>query len=413
MTKSVLMIAFHFPPAAMGSGHLRTLAFARHLPALGWEPTVLSATRAAYTHVNLSNNELIPDGCRVQRAFSLDSGRHLAIRGRYPGFLAAPDRWASWWPAAVWHGLRLIRQHHVEAIWSTYPIMTAHGVARTLSRRTGLPWIADFRDPVPNLVPGGNRYTAAAQARMERAVLRDATRIVFTTPGAMHDYAERYPEASAASKLSVIENGYDEAAFEGISDPVSKNGQKPLIMVHSGLLYPDGRNPLPFFNALAQLKAAGRIKEGDLKVILRASGSVDAYAREIERLGLAGLVALGPSISHREALAEQAEADALLLFQGEKFDRQIPAKVYEYLRVGRPIFALVGANGDTAAVLRETGGAELAPIDDADVIATRLVKFIDALLAGRAPAARPEAVARRSRREGAAILGNMLNQVVL
>jgi hypothetical protein len=124
-------------------------------------------------------------------------------------------------------------------------------------------------------------------------------------------------------------------------------------------------------------------------------------------------VALGPSISHREALAEQAEADSLLLFQGEKFNRQIPAKVYEYLRVGRPIFALVGANGDTAAVLRETGGAELAPIDAVDAIATRLASFIDALLMGQAPSARPEAVARRSRREGAAILGNMLNQVVV
>jgi hypothetical protein len=291
--------------------------------------------------------------------------------------------------------------------------MTAHSVARTLSRRTGLPWIADFRDPVPNLLPGGNRYTATAQARMERAVLRDATRIVFTTPGAMRDYAARYPEASAASKLSVIENGYDEAAFEDLPGALSKTGQKPLTMVHSGLLYPDGRNPLPFFNALAQLKSSGRIEDGDLRVILRASGSVDAYGREIQRLELAGLVTLEPSISHREALAEQAGADALLLFQGDKFDRQIPAKVYEYLRVGRPIFALVGANGDTASVLRETGGAELAPIDDADVIAARLARFIDALLDGRAPSARPAAVAQRSRREGAVTLADMLNQVVV
>ena len=38
--KRVLMIAFHFPPVAMGSGHLRTLGFVRHLPALGWEPSV-------------------------------------------------------------------------------------------------------------------------------------------------------------------------------------------------------------------------------------------------------------------------------------------------------------------------------------------------------------------------------------
>ena len=50
--KKVLMIAFHFPPVAMGSGHLRTLGFVRYLPDCGWEPTVLSVNARALPRVD-------------------------------------------------------------------------------------------------------------------------------------------------------------------------------------------------------------------------------------------------------------------------------------------------------------------------------------------------------------------------
>jgi hypothetical protein len=120
------MIAYHFPPAAMGSGHLRTLGFARYLPALGWDPIVLSARSLAYPRTAPMDDEAIPPGCRVSRSLAFDARRHFGIGGKYPAFLAQPDRWASWWPSAVLQGLRIIRRQQVRAIWSTYPIMTAH-----------------------------------------------------------------------------------------------------------------------------------------------------------------------------------------------------------------------------------------------------------------------------------------------
>lgn len=411
MESNVLMIAFHFPPAAMGSGHLRALGFAKYLPSLGWNPIVLSARALAYPRTTPLDDRVIPSGCMVRRTLALDAGRHLAIAGKYPGFIAQPDRWASWWPTAIWQGLRLIRRHQVRAIWSTYPIMTAHCIARTLSHATHLPWIADFRDPVASSVSAENRFAVAAQHRWERRVLCDAERVVFTTPGAMRAYAENYPEAHAKGRLAVIENGYDEAAFAGLPQPALQRIRRPLVMLHSGLLYSDGRNPVPFFTALARLKDSGAVSEGDLKVVLRASGSEADYAREIQRLGLEGLVTLEPPISNREALEEQAEADALLLFQGTRFARQIPAKLYEYLRIGRPIFALVGEQGDTAEVLSRTGGAELAPLDDPDAIELRLREFIRALREGGVPRARATEVARYSRQAGTVLLADLLNQV--
>jgi hypothetical protein len=412
MGKTVLLIAFHFPPAAMGSGHLRTLGFARYLPASGWRPIVLAARAIAYPRTAPIAAGTIPAGCKVERALAFDAGRHFAIAGKYPGWIAQPDRWASWWPAAMLRGLRLIRQHRVDAIWSTYPIMSAHCIARSLSRTAKLPWIADFRDPVASSVSAANPFAFASQQRWEQRVLRDAARVTFTTQGALRDHAARYPAAHAAGRLALIENGYDEAAFASLPPPAPPSETKTLVLLHSGLLYPDGRSPIPFFTALAQLKAAGEINADSVRIILRASGFEATYASALRNLGIADIVTLAPPVSNHEALLEQARADALLLFQGDHFDRQIPAKLYEYLRIGQPIFALVGAAGDTAAVLRTTGGAMLAPPADSEAIATQLLAFIRALREGRAPRVKSEIVAHYSRQAGAVSLANLLDAVI-
>ena len=405
------MIAFHFPPVAMGSGHLRTLGFVRNLPALGWEPIVLSANASAYPRVDVANNKLIPADCHVHRAFALDARRHLGIGGKYPAFLAQPDRWACWWPAAVWQGLRLIRRHRVGAIWSTYPIMTAHCIADTLSRLTGLPWLADFRDPVASSVESGNRFSVSSQKRWEQRVLARATRVVFTTPGALRGYAGRFPDSAQAGRLAVIPNGYDETALANLPTTVDRRLRRRLRLVHSGILYPEGRNPVPFFTALANLRAAGILADDDIEIVLRASGSETAYAEEIRRRDLGNMVTLAPPISNREALHEQSDADALLLFQGARYDRQIPAKVYEYLRIGRPIFALVGEGGDTAELLRDTGGAAQVPVDDVSAIECGFVEFIKALRDGHAPVADASVVERYSRYQGAVALSRLLDEV--
>ncbi|AGG90142.1 hypothetical protein R2APBS1_3070 [Rhodanobacter denitrificans] len=408
--KCVLMTGFHFPPSALSSGHLRLLAFTKYLPERGWDPVVLSATPGAYELTDPASVRSIPKECNVYRAFALDAKRHMAVMGRYPSIFALPDRWSSWWPAAVWNGLRLIRRHHAQAIWSTFPIMTSHCVAYTLHRLTGIPWIADFRDPVASSTAGKNPMAVRSQARWERRVLSCAARSVFTTPGAMQWCAERYPEAWRAGRLTVIANGYDDEAFADLRRPPPQAG-RPLVLLHSGLLYPEGRSPLPFFAALARLRDSGGVTAGMIKVVLRASGSEATYTREIQRLGLGEMVTLAPPVGNREALFEQVAADGLLLFQGSRFDLQIPAKVYEYLRIGRPIFALVGPNGDTAALLRESGGAEFVAADDVDAIATGLRRFLYALTKGTAPSQRPAVVAQYSRRAGAAQLASLLDQV--
>lgn len=410
--KRLLMLAFHFPPAAAGSGPLRTLGFARYLPVNGWEASVLTASEWVYARTAATNDGLIPDGCNVYRAPALDVQRHLSIRGKYFGFLAQPDRWSTWWAAAVWKGLRIIRRERIGAIWSTYPIMTAHCVAYTLHALTHLPWIADFRDPVSTSAEPDNPFTVRSQRRWEQRVLRRASAVTLTTPGARDAYAAQYPEAARSGRLAVIQNGYDEADFMHL--PTTHAGVRtgPLVLLHSGVLYPDGRDPSAFFGAIAALKRAGVVDANTVRIVLRASGHEARYQQQLDRLGIADLVTLAPAIGNHEALVEQAQADALLLFQGNRFDRQIPAKLYEYLRIGKPIFALVGMRGDTAGLLRDAGVGELVDLHDEDAIQDHLGRFIARVACGEGTRHARLDVTYWSRLQRSTELARLLDQLV-
>ena len=104
----------------------------------------------------------------------------------------------------------------------------------------------------------------------------------------------------------------------------------------SGLVYPSERDPTQLFAALRRLANTGRLHLGKLKVRFRASGH-DAMLRALARdHQLDERIELLPPVPDREALEEMVRADGLLLLQAANCNEQIPAKLYEYLRAGRP-----------------------------------------------------------------------------
>ncbi len=388
MEKRVLLIAFHYPPIMGSSGLQRTLKFSQYLEEYGWSPLVLTAHPRAYEQLSLDQLEDIPRDMVLERAFALDTAHQLSIRGHYPGWLALPDRWASWWLGGVWSGLRMIRRHRPQVLWSTFPIATAHLIGLTLNRLTGIPWIADFRDSMTEENYPHGRTKWKLYRRIEQLTVKMCRRATFTTPGAVRMYTERYPQIPI-SRWVTIANGYDEENFvQAETDKTaSVPSQGKTVLVHSGLLYPEERNPRPFFQALSELTADGRIGSRGLKIILRASGYEEYYGCLLDEYGINEMVSLEPAIGYKAALYEMLQADGLLVFQATNCNHQIPAKIYEYLRARRPIFALTDPSGDTAGVLHQAGIDSIVPLDDKDKISEGLLKFLDLINSQRAPIA--------------------------
>jgi hypothetical protein len=167
--------------------------------------------------------------------------------------------------------------------------------------------------------------------------------------------------------------------------------------VHSGLLYPDSRDPTAFFSALKRLVADGRLPPGSVKIILRASGHDDYYRRLIVENGVQDIVSPEPAVSYHEALTEMLNADGLLIFQASDCNHLIPAKLYEYMRARKPILALTDPNGDTADLMRASGLDTIVPLDRETEIADGLFQFISRVRDGSAPKASDRAIASHSR----------------
>lgn len=408
MVRQVLMIAFHYPPMRGSSGIQRTLKFTQHLPEHGWNPVVLSASlRAYHDHCDGQDSE-VPCQASVTRAFALDAARHLSLGGRFPRWLALPDRWSSWVLGAVPTGLHLIRRHRPAAIWSTYPIASAHMVGLALNRMTGLPWIADLRDPMTDTDYPPDPPTRRAYAWIEQMAVRHCAAAVCTTQGAQRTYRTRFPDVPP-ERFVLIENGYDEQDFTSLAPP-ARAGNARFTLLHSGVVYPSERDPSALFEALGRLLRAGEVSPSTFELVLRASGHDEYLAGLALRHGIMGMVTLLPHRPYREALAEMLSADGLLVLQSASCNQQVPAKLYEYLRARRPILALTDASGDTAHLLRQAGLDTMAPLDDASAIMLAVRRFLQLARSGRAPLPSDDAIATCSRRARSLQLAHLLER---
>ncbi len=410
MTRRVLMIGYHYPPMQGSSGILRMLKYSQYLPRFGWWPIVLTVHPRAYARSSDDQMASIPQGVIVKRAFAMDSAIHLSVRGRYPSLLEVPDRWISWLLGAVPAGMALIRRYRPQAIWSTYPIATAHLVGLALRRLSGLPWIADFRDPMAQEGYPANERRWRAYRWIEAQALEHASQCLFTTSGTMEMYAARYPNIPR-SRLRLNENGYDEESFGAESVSGVRLNAGRLMFLHSGIVYPSERDPTALFGALADLLGKGSISPDTVEFVFRASGH-DEHLRELlEKFGISSIVRLEPPVSYRAALAEMLAADALVVLQASNCNAQVPAKLYEYFRARRPILGLTDPIGDTADTMRRAGIDTIVNLASREDIALMLPRFIDRVRSGTAPRASDAAVQTTSRLARAQELAEVLDEL--
>ncbi len=431
--KRVLVVAYYFPPAG-GPGVQRVLKAVKYLGLSGWQPTVLTVADGAFPQHDPSLAADVPPGVEVVRTRALDpfglygrltgkKGTAAVPVGTAAGGGGAADRLARWvranlflpdarvgWvPFARRAGLRMHRARPFDAVLTSGPPHSVHLVGRTLARRTGVPWVADFRDPWTGI----NFYhelpmTALARRidhRLEASVLREADRLVTVSPTWARTLAEKAgrPEADVA----VVHNGFDGADFaglEGVAPPADR-----FVLAHVGSLY-GSRNPAALWEALGRLRAAGRLG----RFALRLVGQVDAAARaEAAAHGLADLIETRVYVQHAVAWREMRSASALLLsVEGFGLDRgMITGKLYEYLGSGRPVVGLGPADGDAAHLLQQTGAGLMTARDDAAGLASHLDRLLTDWEQGRpAAGAPPDAAAPYTREAQTGLLAQALDR---
>jgi len=353
--KRVLFLDYFFPPLA---SDWRGAAFAKLLPQFGWQPIVISAHESARYQKDYDLLKEIPKDLEVHRVPHQEPNMILQ-RFRYKLKIAAdfPDYYRTWYFPAYDEARKILQKEEVDLIYSASPTFTTALVAMRLKSEFNIPWVADFNDgwavndflnlELDRTLIRPLRWLQQRRIRKaEAAILQSADKIVI-----VHWHVkERWCRLHAinGAKICVITEGYDESVFRGLK-PRSLYPER-LTIVFLGNFYPAYREIfMKFAHAVTEID-----KNAELVFIGRAGAAV-------QEMNLPNSTCILPL--PRQKAIEFALGSHFLLLVMPPYAKWIPAKTFDYLRIGKPILAIVPGDGDPARIVRESGGGFLLPFD--------------------------------------------------
>ncbi|MDO9554312.1 glycosyltransferase family 4 protein [Rhodonellum sp.] len=395
MSKRVLIITYYWPPSA-GSGVQRWLKFAKYLPDFGWDPVIFTPENPDFELRDESllkevepqtevlkfpiwepygifrklKGEKLGDTAKVleKKEKSILDQLGISLRAN----LLVPDPRVFWVRPSVKFLKDLVDQGQFQAVITTGPPHSMHLIGRNLKRKTGIPWLADFRDPwsqwefldaLPMM-----KMVRNIHKKLEMSVLKEADTITTISPTFQKDF-----EALAHKKIHLLTNGYDPSDMPGNwSDILPDQGK--LEIVYTGVI-DSIRNPIPFLEAMQAV-----FEKSENPVKLRFVGKVSEQVQEFiaEEEWRRAHVALEGYVSHEEVFGFYQKAHLLLLILTDTKNAKgnIPGKLFEYMATGRPILALGDPYGDAAIILKKANAGQVFAHTDREGVQTFLREFI-------------------------------------
>ncbi|MBS4057191.1 MAG: glycosyltransferase family 4 protein [Bacteroidales bacterium] len=383
--KKVLIITYYWPPSG-GAGVQRWLKFVKYLREFNWEPVVYTPLNPETPATDNSLSNEIPAGLtvlqtkvwepftlykaftgrkkseKIQTAFLSEDKKpgltekiSIWIRGNF--FI--PDARKFWIKPSVSYLSAWVKDHPVDLIISTGPPHSMHMIALGLKHKTGLPWLADFRDPWTEIdFYHELQLTALADKKhhaLEKMVLSTADRVSVISQGMAKQFNLIHPASYA-----VITNGFDESDYHAAT-PVR---QSSFALAHIGSLVKT-RNPQVLWKALSLLCDEVDGFSADLEI--RLIGKTDQFVVEaIETAGLLSNMNKIDYLTHDLVGQEQQQANVLLLLINNTPNAKLilTGKLFEYMQSGRPILCIGPVDGDAASVLEETGTGKCIDFED-------------------------------------------------
>ena len=374
--KRVLIISYYWPPSG-GSGVQRWVKFAKYLPSESWQPVIYTPENPELLVLDERLGDEVPNVVEIIKTPILEPYslyKRLFVRSKKTevnpinhqeksvfqkfsmwirGNFFIPDPRSLWIRPSVKFLKKYLKENPVDVIISTGPPHSMHLIAQKLSKITGLPWIADFRDPWTKMFYfkhlNLSSWAERKHKKLEQSVLDDATAIVAVSPLVKEEF-----ELMTQTPVHLITNGYDEEDFD-----INIEADSSFNITHTGLFASDG-NPDRLWEVLAE-KAAEDIEFKE-KLRLRLVGKTDnEIIKSIIKLGLeSNLVDRGYQ-PHKEAVGEQKCADLLLLplRKEPEYRATLPGKLFEYLAAKKPVLGIGQRDGAMAKILEETGAGEV------------------------------------------------------
>ena len=408
--KRVLIISYYWPPTG-GSGVQRWVKFAKYLPSEGWQPVIYTPENPEQLAVDASLAAEVPAEAEIIKTRILEpyelykrllrrSGHSKEAVEVNPvnaqnksklqkmamwvrGNLFLPDPRCLWIGPSVRFLKKYLKEHPVDLIVSTGPPQSMHLIGRRLAAETGIPWIADFRDPWTKIFYfkhlSMTRATQKWHEKMEARVLNEATAVVAVSPLVQQDF-----QAMTQTPVELITNGFDECDFAADRCTEAFGGPSAEFTVtHTGLFAADG-NPTALWDVLAEKCKACEQFGKALKIKL--IGKTDRQIiKAVTDAGLEkNLVDMGYQ-THAVAIEEQRKASLLILplRKEPEYKAVLPGKLFEYMASYRPVLGIGQKDGAMAMILDRTKSGVVLDWEDKAEIAAYIDQCWEKHLEGR------------------------------
>ena len=408
--KRVLIISYYWPPTG-GSGVQRWVKFAKYLPSEGWQPVIYTPENPEQLAVDESLAAEVPEAAEVVKTRIIEpyelykkllrrSGHSKEAVEVNPvnaqnksllqkaamwvrGNLFRPDPRCLWIGPSVRFLKKYLSEHPVDLIVSTGPPQSMHMIGLRLSRETGLPWIADFRDPWTkifyfkhlSMTPATERW----HKKMEKMVLDEASAVVAVSPLVQQEF-----QAMTDTPVELITNGFDECDFS--SEPCTEaygGASQEFTITHTGLFAADG-NPTVLWDVLAEKCHADEAFRKLLRIKLIGKTD-DQILKALKDRGLEeSLINMGYQ-THSVAVEQQRQASVLILplRKEPEYRAVLPGKLFEYLASQRPILGIGQPDGAMAMIVNETGTGTVIDWNDKEGISQYIEQCWKRHLEGR------------------------------
>ena len=367
--REMLAVSFGYPPAASP----RAVQVARLLKHLKVRTTLVCADYDDKDRIDptLVREAEAPLARCLRVPFARSAPRNLLTRVAYrldlPLVDKAPDQFTPWKPAVLSTVESFLRggDYRPDVLATFGSPMSDHLIGLTLKRRLGVPWVAHFSDPwVDNPFLPYDRLTRQLNRALERRVLREADRLVFTSEETVELVASKQGRA-VAEKARVLGHAFEPELF----DPAVAREGSGLVVRYLGDFY-GGRSPAPLFEALRRLLSTEPAALAGVRFELVGSKGKG----QLEEAGIAtlpeGLVVSRPSVKYLESLRMMSDSDGLLVIDAPgELSVFLPSKLIDYVGAARPVFGIT-PRGTAASLIGRLGGWVADPSDPAAVAET-------------------------------------------
>lgn len=397
MMKSVIMIAYYFPPEGNAAAY-RPLRFVRSLPQFGWRPAVVSLATDVYERFDPKLATLIPsetklvrvpnrdpwqalqswravqsrqklDGAPAEKIHEINTAHQGSLRSMLRNLLRNAETWfyqpdaeMGWIRPALKATLKLCAEQRPSVIWATAGPVSSFIIAKKASEHSSIPYVLDFRDAwTITYNEFEERRPTWVKRSAERSMydlLEKAQSIIFRYYTEAECYWRAYKGALDPAKVHIIPNGFEGKVEEFVPPQTGR-----CELLYTGTVSDYRYDTL--LKALACLRNSSPDLANHLHLLFVGEGA-EAVAKDAAALDVGHMITVQGPTSHDEVNKLTKQSHALLILGRyptmRGYELFAGAKLFAYLKAGMPIVGVLPSD-ETKKVLLRVGVRTVADVD--------------------------------------------------